>query len=297
MSKRRQTGHARPRRRTPAARAPAVHVRANLAPSFGQAHAVPPPGTPPQPASPPSWLKLALEARAPVEFFAGLVSLTLTGHLPRGDGQPILVFPGLAASDTSSLLLRQFARRLGYPAYGWAQGFNVGPRHGVLAGCRERLAEIAAKYGRRVSLIGWSLGGVYAREVAKLHPDLVRQVITLGAPFAGHPRSSHAYPLFKLLSGHRIEDPHLLARLREPPPVPTTSIYSRSDGIVPWQASVQTHGERVENVELAASHFGIGFNPLALYVIADRLAQSEGAWKPFRCAGLKGVFFQSPQRT
>lgn len=296
MNKPRQPGHQRPRRTAQAAaRAPAVHAPPHLRPLLGDAHA-PPPGAAPQPAPPPSWLKLALEARAPAEFFAGLASLALTRHLPRGDGQPVLVFPGLAASDTSTLLLRQFARKLGYPGYGWAQGFNVGPRHGVVAGCRERLHEIAEKYGRRVSVIGWSLGGVYAREVAKLHPDLVRQVITLGSPFGGHPKSSNAYPLFKLLSGHRIDDPHLLARLREPPPVPTTSIYSRSDGIVAWHASVQAHGEMVENIELAASHFGIGFNPLSLYAIADRLAQPEGAWQPFRREGLHGVFYPSPAR-
>lgn len=240
---------------------------------------------------PPSLRKLLLEARAPAEFTAGLMSFMFAHRLPRGDEQPVLVFPGLAASDTSTLMLRQFVRRLGYPGYGWAQGFNVGPRHGVLAGCRERLEEIADKYGRRVSLVGWSLGGVYAREVAKLNPDLTRQVITLGSPFAGPPKASNAYPLFKLLSGHRAEDPHLLERLREPPPVPTTSIYSRSDGVVHWECSVQRHGKWVENIEVRASHFGFGFNPAVLYAIADRLAQREGEWQPLTREGLRSVLY------
>ncbi len=243
----------------------------------------------------PGWAKLMLEARAPAEFTAGLLSLLFTGQMPRGDGQPVVVFPGLAASDTSTLLLRRFMRRLGYPGYGWAQGFNAGPRHGVVAGCRERLLEIADKYGRKVSLVGWSLGGVYAREVAKLHPDLVRQVITLGTPFAGPPKATNAYALFRMLSGHRVDDARLLAHLREPPPVPFTSIYSRSDGVVHWQCSVQRHGRRYENIEINASHFGIGFNPMALYAVADRLAQAEGRWRPFSRRGLHGVFFGQPQ--
>lgn len=239
----------------------------------------------------PSLRKLLLEARAPAEFTAGLVSFMFAHRLPRGDAHPVLVFPGLAASDTSTLMLRHFLRRLGYPGYGWAQGFNVGPRHGVLAGCNERLSEIADKYGRRVSLIGWSLGGVYAREVAKLHPELARQVITLGSPFAGPASATNAYPLFKLLSGHRAEDPHLLERLREPPPVPTTSIYSRSDGVVHWECSVQRHGEQVENIEVRASHFGFGFNPAVLCAIADRLAQAEGDWQPINRDGLRSMLY------
>jgi pimeloyl-ACP methyl ester carboxylesterase len=243
---------------------------------------------------PPGWLKLMLEARAPAEFGAGLLSLMFTHRLPRGDGQPVVVFPGLAASDTSTLLLRQFMRRLGYPGYGWAQGFNVGPRHGVVAGCRERLVEIADKYGRKVSLVGWSLGGVYAREVAKLHPELVRQVITLGSPFAGPPRATNAHVLFRLLSGHSAEDPRLLEHLREPPPVPFTSIYSRTDGVVHWQCSVQRHGRHYENIEVRASHLGIGFNPLALYAVADRLAQQEGRWRPFPRHGLRGLIYGAP---
>jgi pimeloyl-ACP methyl ester carboxylesterase len=243
----------------------------------------------------PGFAKLALEARAPAEFGAGLLSLMFAHRLPRGDGQPVVVFPGLAASDTSTLLLRQFMRRLGYPGYGWAQGFNVGPRHGVLAGCRERLLEVAEKHGRKVSLVGWSLGGVYAREVAKLHPDLVRQVITLGTPFAGPARATNAYALFRLLCGHTVEDPRLVEHLREPPPVPFTSIYSRTDGVVHWQCSVQRHGRMYENLEVSASHIGLGFNPIALYAVADRLAQAEGRWRPFPREGLHGVFFRQPQ--
>lgn len=244
---------------------------------------------------PPSMLHMMLEARAPAEVVAGLLSYLLAHRLPRGDGQPVLVFPGLIASDSSTFLLRSLMQRLGYPAYGWNQGFNVGPRHGVLAGCRERIEEIVDKHGRAVTLIGWSLGGIYAREMAKLLEREVRQVVTLGTPFAGNPRATNAYPLFQLLSGHKVHaDETLLARLREAPNQPTSSIYSRSDGVVHWQCSVQHPAPHVENIELSASHFGMGFNPAVLYALADRLAQPEGRWRPFRREGLRRFIFPEP---
>jgi pimeloyl-ACP methyl ester carboxylesterase len=243
----------------------------------------------------PGLLRLALEWRVVWEYSASWLAQPLLANAPEGDGHPVLVFPGLLASDASTRPLRRFLEGRGYAAYGWEQGTNRGPRAGVLDACRERIKEIRKRHKRRLSLIGWSLGGIYAREVAKLHPDLVRQVITLGTPFAGHPRATNAYTLFRLLSGHRAEDPRLIEHLRQPPPVPFTSIYSRSDGVVHWRCSVQRNGERSENIEVSASHFGIGFNPLALYAVADRLAQPEGRWRPFRREGLQGVFFRQPQ--
>jgi pimeloyl-ACP methyl ester carboxylesterase len=243
---------------------------------------------------PPSLWQLLLEGRAPVELWASILSLPLLRHAPKGDGQPVLIFPGLAAGDTTTLPLRFYLKRLGYTCYGWQQGLNAGPRHGVLAGCKERIEEIHAEHGRSVSLIGWSLGGLYAREMAKLLPGMVRQVITLGSPFAGHPHATHAWRVFEALSGHRANDPNLLERLREAPPLPTTSIYSKSDGVVAWQCSVQTAGRQTENIEVTSSHMGLGVNPLVLYALADRLAQKEGKWRPFSRRGLRGVFFSKP---
>ena len=243
---------------------------------------------------PPSLWHMALEARAPVELWASVLGLPILHQVPKGDGQPVLVFPGLLAGDSTTLLLRAYLKRLGYVPYGWKQGINAGPRHGVLAGCRERIEEIHAEHGRKVSLIGWSLGGLYAREMAKLMPAMVRQVITLGSPFAGNPQATHAWRLFEYFSGHSVSDPHLLERLRSAPPVPTTSIYSKTDGIVAWQCSVQAPAKQSENIEVNASHFGIGMNPLALFALADRLAQQQDKWQPFSRAGLRGMFFAEP---
>jgi pimeloyl-ACP methyl ester carboxylesterase len=243
-----------------------------------------------EPLTRPGLGKLALECRAPYEFAAGIANLLYTRHLPRGPRHPVLVFPGLAASDRSTLVLRSLLWRLGYDVYGWEQGFNFGPRHGVVAGCRARVEEIFEDHGRRLTLIGWSLGGVYAREIAKLVPDNVRQVITLGSPFRGDPRANNAYTVFRLLSGHRV-DSNMVARIAEKPPVPTTSIYSKTDGVVPWQASHQEDQDQAENIVVQASHLGLGFNPMALYAIADRLAQPEDRWQPFRRQGLKRLLY------
>jgi pimeloyl-ACP methyl ester carboxylesterase len=227
----------------------------------------------------------ALEARAPWEYLAGVAARPLLRHTPRGDGHPVLVLPGMAASDVSTRPLRAFLRARGYHAHGWKLGRNTGNRERY-----ERLAlrlqALHARHGRRVSLIGWSLGGIVARELAKQHPQAVRQVITLGSPFAGP--SSVRWPL-----SHSYNRQALDARggpahraLREPPPVPVSAVYSRSDGIVAWQSCRETPGPQRENIEVIASHCGLGHHPAVLNAVADRLAQPEGQWTPFVAGGL-----------
>lgn len=254
----------------------------------------------PGPRPPPGLALLALEFRAPWEFGSVLPAWPALSRAPRGDGHGVLVFPGLSASDASTVPLRRYLESLGYGAQGWSQGFNFGPRAGVLERAREQLEDLVQATGRKASLIGWSLGGVYARELAKELPDLVRCVVTLGSPFAGHPKSTNAWRIYELTSGRDIEREHAQYELPAAPPVPTTSIYSRSDGIVAWQGSIQRpdHGE-VENIEVVASHIGIGLNPSAWWAVADRLAQAEGEWKPFDrfgLYGLKGLIYPDPHR-
>ena len=162
--------------------------------------------------------------------------------------------------------------------------------------CRARLAAIHKRHRRKVSLIGWSLGGIYAREFAKEFPKSVRLVITLGTPFTGHPKATNAWRLYEKVTGHRIGTADIHEPLRIPPPVPTTSIFSRTDGIVAWQCSVEKPGPLHENIEVEASHLGLGFNPLAWYAIADRLAQREGRWKPFDRDGVRAWLYRDPKR-
>ncbi|MBX3587642.1 MAG: alpha/beta fold hydrolase [Ramlibacter sp.] len=251
---------------------------------------------------PPSLALLALEFRAPWEFGSLLPAWPALQRAPAGDGHSVVVFPGLSASDASTIPLRRYLGSLGYDVQGWTQGFNFGPRAGVLEAAKRQVLERHEATGRKVSLIGWSLGGVYARELAKELPGSVRGVITLGTPFAGPPKSTNAWRIYELTSGRTIEREAENYNLPEAPPVPTTSIFSRSDGIVAWQGSFQKpapHNPHTENIEVVASHIGIGLNPSAWWAVADRLAQPESQWQPFDRSGLfglKGLLYPDPHR-
>jgi pimeloyl-ACP methyl ester carboxylesterase len=245
---------------------------------------------------PPGAFLLALEGRAPWELGASIASYPLLRYAPSGDGHSVVVFPGLAASDMSTLPLRAFLADRGYRASGWDLRFNLGPRHGVLERSLERVRRIRKESGRKVSLIGWSLGGIYAREIAKLVPEDVRVVITLGTPFTGNPKANYAWRLFELASGHSLDDLDTFHRVRSAPPLPTTSILSRTDGIVAWQCCVQPAGALAESIEVTSSHIGIGMNPAAWYAVADRLAQRAGNWKPFHRDGWRRWLFRDPYR-
>jgi pimeloyl-ACP methyl ester carboxylesterase len=241
----------------------------------------------------PGALLLALEGRAPWEFAASLVATPWLRKLPMGDGHRVLVLPGLAANDLTTLPMRTFLKDRGYQPSPWDQGVNLGPRAGVLDALRARVRELFEIDRQKISLVGWSLGGVYARELAKEMPEMVRCVITLGSPFAGPPQATNAWWLFERVSGHPEPDAQMQAALREAPPVPTTSIYSRTDGIVAWQCSLNPPGPLAENIEVPASHIGLGLNPLAMMAIADRLVQDPEDWRPFDANGLRRFFFKT----
>jgi pimeloyl-ACP methyl ester carboxylesterase len=244
----------------------------------------------------PGPLLLALEGRAPWEFGAAIATLPWLRKAPKGDGHPVIVYPGLVASDMSTLPMRTFLRERGFDARGWELKRNYGPKEGVLQQSIERVLETRRKSGRRVSLVGWSLGGVYAREIAKLLPGDVRCVITMGTPFTGSPKATNAWRIYELVSGHKFEDTDDWEEIRTPPPVPTTSIFSRTDGVVAWQCSLQEQGRISESIELTASHLGLGLHPAVWYAVADRLAQREGQWKPFHREGWRQWIYADPKR-
>ena len=217
---------------------------------------------------------------------------------PRGDGHPVLVLPGFSTTDRSTGVLRRYLTRIGYDAYAWELGRNLGPR---AIGQRAekliaRLEEIYTATGKKVSLVGWSLGGILARQLSRRRPDMVRDIVTLGSPFAGDPRSTNVWRLYEMLSGQRMKDPDTQAQLRESheaPPVPSTAIFSKYDGIVAWQSCIEPESATTDNIEVPGSHCGLGVNPVVLYAVAERLAQPEGAWKPFDRKGLRTLLYPS----
>lgn len=234
---------------------------------------------------PPRYRRLAAEPLSSLEYASLALAGTLRVHLKRGDGHPVLVLPGFMGSDQSTEQLRRILKRHGHDVHGWRQGRNTGAHPAVVRNMRRRLLALYGGSGRRVSVVGWSLGGIFARELAREYPDLVRVVVTLGTPFRFRTGDrGHVSSLYDRL-GPRA-DPFLDSAVREeerpPLPVPATSIYTRTDGIVRWHACIDSAGPLRENIEVVATHNGLGHNVAAAVVIADRLACPEGEWIPFR---------------
>ena len=223
--------------------------------------------------------------RAFGEMQAFTAALPYLRALPRGDGHRVLVIPGFTGDDRSTLSLRWFLRDRGYWASPWRLGRNLGPTDHILDGMAS-LVDRAAAAGDRVSIIGWSLGGIFGRELARTYPDAVRTVITLGSPFRlREADGSHASPAFESLAAQhseRAKGPHPPEEDRPCISVPVTNIFTRADGVAPWESCIDSCGVTCENVEVQGSHSGLGHNPLALTIIADRLAQPDGLWKPYR---------------
>jgi pimeloyl-ACP methyl ester carboxylesterase len=240
---------------------------------------------------PPSKLLWLAEYRALWEMGFALTASPLLMTAPRGDGHPVLVLPGFLVSDVSTTMLRRYLKLLGYDAYGWELGRNLGGIRRMRAKLHERLAAIHAATGKTVTVIGWSLGGVYARDLAHAMPHAVRSVITLGSPFSRDRNASNISDVYEVVSGEGEwddgrGDTHEYDRIRERLPMPATSIWSKVDGVVAWRTSVLRADERSENIEvLGASHIGLGVNAAVLWAVADRLALPEGTFAPFARTG------------
>lgn len=246
------------------------------------------------PARAPSLFWTLTEGRAIFELGSFGVLKPLMKRLPKGDGHSVLVLPGFLASDRSTRPIRNLFSDLGYDAQAWGMGRNL-----EFNAARERqmtdlLSRTFDRQRRKVSIIGWSLGGVFARELAKAQPEKVRCVISLGSPLSNNRDHSNARHLFEAINGAetRPESEGRYRDLEEAPPVPTTSIFTKMDGIVNWRGSVQKPGGETENIVVPSSHIGLGVSPLVMVAIADRLAQAEGNWKPFDRSGWRKFAFK-----
>ena len=228
-----------------------------------------------------------MEMRAASELGAfAATAPAMAALLPRArEDRHVLVLPGFMAGDSSTRPLRTFLSRLGYDTQGWGLGTNLGPTAEIVEGLIALIERLDRQKGP-IDIVGWSLGGLFAREIARLAPHTARQVITLGSPFqTTGSEQSNAHAAFVALRSRHSNDimvPRIPSWAREPLGVPTTSIYTRTDGVVSWHQCLNRDLPQTENVEVYGSHCGLGHNPSAVYVIANRLAQSDRNWKPFR---------------
>jgi pimeloyl-ACP methyl ester carboxylesterase len=250
---------------------------------------------------PPSIFLAMTEApRSVFEFGSLPLASPWLATAPKGDGHPVLVLPGFVTTDVSTAVLRNYLDWLGYDAHAWELGRNLGPRAIGAEGEKliARLDEVFEETGKKISLIGWSLGGMMARQLARRRPDKVRQVITLGSPIVGDPRSTTVWRMYEMMTGQRIDDAAVKAQLEEsalPPPVRSTAIFSKGDGVVAWQNCLEPAAETTDNIEVYGSHCGLGVNPAVLYATADRLALDEGQWRPFDRSGIKSFLYPTPR--
>ena len=234
----------------------------------------------------PSLFWLLTEAgRAFTELGASIPYRKFMTNNRHGDGHPVWVLPGFLASDTSTNQLRAFIKCLGYTPLAWELGRNFA-QEDYIHQLIERLEEIHEEYQEPITIIGWSLGGIYARQVAKAQPSMVRQVITLGSPFRGVGEPNNVAWLYNLITGgQRVADvnPTLLEDIPLPAPVPTTAIYSKQDGVVPWQLCMEEEEDDWhQNIEVRGSHLGLGVNASVLRIIENRLLFEKSNWVPFK---------------
>jgi pimeloyl-ACP methyl ester carboxylesterase len=242
----------------------------------------------------PNPVLMALEARSALEALTLLPAAPVLLRAPRGDGHHVMVIPPFGAGDQFTTVARAYLRALGYKALAWKRHEILGLHHLVTVG-RGVLEQAYEQAQSKISLVGHSLGGIYARELAREFPDYVRFVITAGSPFAGDMKANYVWPMYELATGTRIDSipTAFLERMNEPLPVPSTAIYSRGDGVASWWCCVDEEGPQSENVGVRGSHVGLLHNPMVLYVVADRLAQPEAGWRPFELSGLRRLAYRA----
>lgn len=221
----------------------------------------------------PSAALLAAELRVFLEWPTFAARTLLVRGLPPGDGHPVVVVPGFGSSDSATRPLRRALTRLGYSTYGWELGRNRGMREVVRTGLPTLLERVTSRHEAKASLIGWSLGGVYVRELARRQPDLVRRVFSLGTPISGNPAANNVDALFRWVNRGQPAKLDLagFAERSVAPPVPCVAIHSKTDGIVAWRSARELDAPNTENVQVRGSHLGYGFNPEVLRAIAVRL--------------------------
>jgi len=236
--------------------------------------------------------------RTLLEMSALSMAWPMLRSLSQGDGHTVMLLPGFMASDRSTRLMRRYLQRMGYSPYGWDLGRNTGHFDIMASHLPEAFLDLVEQTGEKVSLIGQSLGGVFARELARLYPDRVRQVISLGSPIRmdkSDAVASVVARMFKQSTGmtpEQMRDALEFFDESQSPPVPMTAIYSKGDGVVHWEGCMEQFEDKTtQNIRVFGSHCGMAFNPSIYHIIADRLAQPEDGWEQYqRPAALAAVY-------
>ncbi len=253
---------------------------------------------------PPRLIDSLMEPRAFFEMALLPASLPLLVGAPEGDGHPVLLLPGFLADEKSLIALKTFLARKGYDVRTWGLGRNVGYRSKYVKALPQKIRHLHHDTGRKVSLVGWSLGGVFSMLGALEAPECVRSIVTLGSPVSMDEGGSQApgmvRALYRLVSHPLGSDAHVMQprakdlRTRKRPPVPISCLYSLTDGVVPPQEATIDGDPRLhENIRVPGSHVGLGFNGLVLAIVADRLAQPENDWRPFAPEGLLATAYRA----
>ena len=248
-------------------------------------------------------LHSATEFRALLEMATLPYSLPLLLSAPQGDGHPVLLMPGFMASEASLIALKLVLGNRGYDVHTWGLGRNVGFQNKHASALEQKIRHLHHTSGRKVSLIGWSLGCVFGLYGAHQAPECVRMLITLGSPVSVDPEGSKSPPmvqaLYRLIAhplgpeAHSMQPRVKKLREKRAPPLPMSCLYSVTDGVVPPQeATIDGDPALHENIRVPGSHTGLGFNAIVLWIVAERLAQPEGQWKPFAPAGVAGSLYR-----
>lgn len=201
--------------------------------------------------------------------------VNVSDDLRNGGGQPVIVIPGFMVHDVISTRLRRTLINAGYDARGWGLGLNKGLQPGVLEALLALIDRIYAEKKHSIILIGWSLGGLFARELAKLRPDIIDRVITLASPFSGDPRANNAWKLYEKVAGHPVDCPPIDVRLNEKPPVPTIAIWTATDGVVSPECAKGILGERDIEIEVKSRHIDIISSPKSIPVIMQAMKMKK----------------------